>query len=205
MKATEHGPAANGDPLFVPENETRIAANRIAHVRSPSLQHSRTYMGSVMSFLVTGAHTGGRFAMMEYRAKPGNEPPPHVHEWEDEFYHVLDGSAEFHCGAERLRAIAGDYIFLPQGRPHTFDILSPEIRMTIIVCSTSGRPVALDRYFVEMSEPASSLDLPSGAITYATADPSHAIGIAAAYGIHILSPQEAARAMPNYPGFGARR
>ncbi|MBV8103653.1 MAG: cupin domain-containing protein, partial [Hyphomicrobiales bacterium] len=48
-----------------------------------------------------------RFAMMEYRAKPGNEPPPHVHEWEDEFYHVLDGSAEFHCGAERLRAIAG--------------------------------------------------------------------------------------------------
>lgn len=115
MKATEHGPAANGDPLFAPENERRIAANRIAHVRSPSLQHSRTYMGSVMSFLVTGAHTGGRFAMMEYRAKPGNEPPPHVHEWEDEFYHVLDGSADFHCGAERLRAIAGDYRlhFLP--------------------------------------------------------------------------------------------
>jgi hypothetical protein len=37
-----------------------------------------------MAFLATGSETGGRFALMEYHTKLGNEPPPHVHEREHE-------------------------------------------------------------------------------------------------------------------------
>ena len=178
---------------------------RTAHVRSPGLEHSRTYMGSIVSFLVEGTHTGGRFAMMEHTSRPGNEPPPHVHDWEDEFFHVLDGSVDVHCGGERLRAEAGDYVFLPQGVAHTFEVLSPSARMTIMVCSANGPRVGLDRYFIEMGEPATALDLPADAATHATADPSHAARVAARNGIRILSPEETTQAMPNYPGFGANR
>ena len=162
-------------------------------------------MGSIVSLLVEGAHTRGRFAMAEYTSQPGNEPPPHVHDWEDEFYHVLDGSIEVHCGGERLRADAGDYVFLPQGVAHTFNVLSPSVRMTIMVSSTDGRWVGLDRYFIEMGEPAATLDLPAGATTHATAEPSRATRVAARNGIRILSPEETAQAMPNYPSFGANR
>ena len=160
-------------------------------------------MGSLMSFLVEGAHTDGRLAISEYKSRPGHEPPPHTHEWEDEFYYILAGSMRIFCGAERMHAEPGDYVFVPQGEPHTFEVLSAELRMIILVSSVDGRHVGLDRYFVEMGEPALSLDLPSEAVTHAMADPTRAISVAAKHGTRILSPDEAARLMPTYPGFGA--
>jgi quercetin dioxygenase-like cupin family protein len=60
------------------------------------------YVGSIMSFLIRAQDTDGRFAMVEYRARPGNEPPPHVHLWEHEMYFVLEGKIEFHCGDDRF-------------------------------------------------------------------------------------------------------
>lgn len=65
--------------------------------------------------------------------------------------------------------------------------------------------VGLDRYFIEMAEPATSMELPIGAITYQMEDPSHAIRIGEENGIHILSPEETARDLPHYPGFGVKR
>ena len=50
-----------------------------AFVRTANLDTSMMYMGSIMSFLVRGQETDGRFSMVKYRARPGNEPPPHVH------------------------------------------------------------------------------------------------------------------------------
>ena len=58
---------------------------RNPYVRSPTLEHTRTYMGSLMSFMVEGRHTTGRLAISEFRSRPGHEPPPHIHEREDEF------------------------------------------------------------------------------------------------------------------------
>ena len=176
---------------------------RNPYVRSPTLEHTRTYMGSLMSFMVEGRHTTGRLAISEFRSRPGHEPPPHIHEREDEFYYILSGSMRVFCGAERLHAEAGDYVFVPQGAAHTFQVLSRELRMVIVVSSTDGRPVGLDRYFAEMGEPAASLELPSEAVTHVMDDPARAISVAAKHGTRILSPDEAARLMPNYPGFGA--
>jgi hypothetical protein len=57
-----------------------------AFVRDANLDTSMMYMGSIMSFLVRAQDTDGRFAMVEYRARPGNEPPPHVHLFEHEIF-----------------------------------------------------------------------------------------------------------------------
>ena len=53
-----------------------------------------------------------------------------------------------------------------------------------------------------MASPATSMDLPTGAVTYLTDDPSHAIEAGEKYGIKILSPDEARRALPHF-GLGA--
>ena len=53
------------------------------------------YMGSLMTFLAKGSETGGRFALMEYYTKPGNEPPPHVHKREHELYFVRRAQCVF--------------------------------------------------------------------------------------------------------------
>ncbi|MGY6251356.1 cupin domain-containing protein [Bosea thiooxidans] len=167
-----------------------------AYARTPALDNSQAYLGSVMSFLVEGKQTNGRLAMTESRSRPGSEPPPHIHEWEDELYHILDGAIDVFAGDEIIRVEKGGYAFVPKGVAHTFRIVSDELRMIVIVSATDERPVGLDGYFAEMGEPATSMELPKEAETYATLDPAHAIAAAARYGTRILSPAEAESAIP---------
>jgi mannose-6-phosphate isomerase-like protein (cupin superfamily) len=88
-----------------------------AFQRSPSPKTTLAYMGSIMSLFARGEETGGRFALMEFHSRPGNEPPPHVHEWEHELYYLLEGRMEFYCGDEILRIGTGEVAFLPRQSP----------------------------------------------------------------------------------------
>ena len=56
----------------------------MAFARAVDVDSTFAYMGSLMTFLAKGSETGGRFALMEYHTRTGNEPPPHVHEREHE-------------------------------------------------------------------------------------------------------------------------
>jgi uncharacterized RmlC-like cupin family protein len=143
--------------------------------------------------------------MVDYKAKRGNEPPPHYHQWEHEYYHILSGQLRFYCGEQTLEAQTGDYVFIPRGTPHTFDILTAEAHAIIMVTSVDGRPVGLDRYFIEMSEPATAMEFPANAVTHRLADPTRAMNIAKQNGTIILSPQDATAMLPTYPGFGPLR
>jgi quercetin dioxygenase-like cupin family protein len=160
-------------------------------------------MGCVVSFLAQGEDTDGRFALVEYRSKPGNEPPPHIHEWEHEFYYVLDGAMEFYIGDQVIQAKQGQVVFLPQGKAHAFKIKSDELRALILVVATGEQPVGLDRYFLELAEPATTMSLPKEAVTYAVADPKHAISVGERNGIRILSPSETPEFIASYPGLGS--
>jgi len=63
--------------------------------------------------------------------------------------------------------------------------------------------LTMDSYFASMAEPATSMDISTNAVTYLTDDPSHAIEAGANYGIKMLSPEEARRALPHFGGLGA--
>ena len=68
-----------------------------AFARAVTLESTFAYMGSLMTFLAKGSETGGRFALMEFLTKPGNEPPPHVYEREHKLCFVLEGTMRFYC------------------------------------------------------------------------------------------------------------
>lgn len=177
-------------------------ARPAAFDRAATLETTRSYMGSLMSFLTLGAEAGGRFALIELQAKPGSEPPPHIHLWENEIIYVLDGAMDLYCGDSIMHLHAHDSAFIPAGQPHGFYIRSPEIRALGMIQSVDDRAVALDRFFTEMSVPAISMDLPDHAITYQAIDPAHVVEAAGRHGMRILSPEEAALELPLYPGFG---
>ena len=162
----------------------------IALARTGNLGATFAYMGSLMTFLAKGSETGGRFALMEYHTKPGNEPPPHVHEREHELYFVLEGTMRFYCDDKILDVGAGEVVFLPQGKAHAFTCTSDAVRTLIFVQATGKDAVGLDSYFLAMGQPATSMVLPESAVTYAVADPEHAIRVGASHGIRILSPSE---------------
>jgi quercetin dioxygenase-like cupin family protein len=176
-----------------------------AYKRAANLDTTMFYMGSLMSFLAISGDTGGRFALMEYQAQPGNEPPPHSHDWENEACYVLEGVMEMYCDGKVLLVNPGQFAFIPQGMPHAFYIRSANFRMLILSQATGQHDVGLDSYFTSMATPAERMQLPKDAITYQMADPAEAVRIAAEHGIHILSPDESATALPHYPGFGVAR
>lgn len=173
--------------------------------RAANLETSNFYMGSIMSFLVNGSDSDGRVAVMEYQAKPGNEPPPHIHEWEHEIYYIIEGTLEAYCDGKVIVGRPGDTMFMPAGKAHAWYIRSQNFRMLISVISTRATSVGLDSYFMEMSAPAESMSLPKEAVTYAMADPAHAVQVGKEHGIIILSPDETAELLPHYPGFGVPR
>lgn len=151
--------------------------------RAANIDATFAYMGSLMTFLAKSSETGGRFALMQYHTKPGNEPPPHVHEREHELYFVLEGTMRFYCEDKTLDIGAGDVVFLPRGKAHAFTCTSDVVRTLIFVQATGKDAVALDSYFLAMGEPAASMVLPESALTYAADDPEHAIRVGASTGI----------------------
>ena len=174
-------------------------------VRSAVTETTRSYMGSLMSFLVTSAETKNRFFLLELRMKPGNEPPPHLHYDQDEVYYILEGELEVYCMGEVRTVRAGETIFLPRNQAHAFYYLSPTLRFLALLQPGGLDGYGLDRYFEAMSSPATSMELPANATTYALSDPAPAIALAAKYGVKMLTPEETAELLPHYPGFGVPR
>ena len=170
---------------------------KTAYRRGVEIANSMHYMGSVLTVLAKGQETQGRFAILEVTGRAGNEPPPHYHEWEDEVFYILEGEIGFYVGDKTFTARPGQLVFLPQGKPHAFHVLTPVMRVLNMVHATGNHPVEHDRYFIEMAQPADSLQLPPNGVY-----PARAIQVAAAHGIIILSPRQARQALPQYPGFG---
>jgi mannose-6-phosphate isomerase-like protein (cupin superfamily) len=206
MTKTKNAPPMRSNGSEVRSNKTTIEREEqqlaTPFARAATIDSTFSHMGSLMTFLAKSSETGGRFALMEFYTKPGNEPPPHVHEREHELYFVLEGSMRFYCEDNVLDIKAGEVVFLPQGKAHAFCCTSPVVRTLILVQAVGAAPVSLDSYFLAMGEPAREMTLPRDAITYAVDGPERAMRIAALYGIRILSPMETELELPQYPGFG---
>jgi mannose-6-phosphate isomerase-like protein (cupin superfamily) len=156
-----------------------------------SIENSRWYMGNMMAFLVNSEQTDGAFSMTEYLSKPGNEPPAHVHDREDEFVYVLEGRIDAYIGKEVFSAGQNEGVYFPKLIPHTFTILAAQLRMLILMS-----PGGFEGYFRDMSESAGSLGFPEHAVNYGEVDMDHAIRKGREYGISFLTPDEIRQQMP---------
>ena len=160
-------------------------------VKGRSVENSRWYMGNMMTFLVNSEQTDGAFSMTDYLSKPGNEPPTHVHDREDEFIYVLEGRIDAYIGKEAFSAGQNEGVYFPKFIPHTFTILTPQLRMLIWMS-----PGGFEGYFRDMSEPARSPGLPEHQANYGEVDMGHALRAGSEYGISFLTPDEIRQRMP---------
>ncbi len=176
--------------------------------RAATVENSLAYMGSIVSFFADAEQTGGGVAVMYGHALLGNEPPPHIHVYEHEMYYVLEGSSEFFVEGEEQSVLVGpgEFIFLPAGKAHAQYFRAPALRALLIASASGPHPVGMDSYFRQMAiGPASSMTPPENAfdLSYSTSELQRFSEIASANGITLLSPEQAAARLPNYPGFGA--
>ena len=88
-------------------------------------------MNSLLTFYAESKDTGGSFKFGEWLGKPGNEPPPYVHEREHEFYYLPEREIDADIGSDVFRVAQGEFLLIPQHKPHTFLIRSPR-RLSVL-------------------------------------------------------------------------
>jgi uncharacterized cupin superfamily protein len=69
--------------------------------------------GMGVVFKVSGADTGGVFAVVEHPIEPGRLVLPHVHQHEDEYSYVLEGTIGARVGDREVVAGPGSYLIKP--------------------------------------------------------------------------------------------
>lgn len=106
--------------------------------------------GDQITFLITGAETGGAFFMAEVCVPPGGGPPPHVHQREEESFHIIEGTLTVQAGEKTITASAGDFVHLPRGMAHSFRNTGNTTARFLLVVTPAG----LENFFAEAFHPA---------------------------------------------------
>ena len=169
---------------------------RKGYVRGVTAETAVHQFGLELNYLVEGHDSNGKLAILHYTSFPGHEPPPHVHEDEDEVFYVLEGELDAYCGSETLEVKAGQCLVLPYGKPHAWKIRSPVFRSLIVT-----HPARIDRIFREMQEPYRKIEASGESYEQALQGDAgrEILEIAARHGMRALSPDEIRQQMPGFP------
>ena len=97
---------------------------------------------------LTGFQTGGAIYVCEAVFGPESGSPLHVHHYEDEVIHVLEGEIEIRLDGDKLHAPAGGIVHLPKQYPHALqNPLKTPLRIMV-----HAIPGGLEHYFAEVEE-----------------------------------------------------
>ena len=133
-----------------------VGIGEATHVR-PGEGTSAWLLGELYTIKVTGAETGGAFAVVEQMTPPDAPgPPPHRHHRTDETFYVLEGDLEFSADGATVRAGAGSVVRVPRGLLHTYRNVGASPTRQIVVIAPAG----FERFFVEAGEVTDDPTLP---------------------------------------------
>jgi quercetin dioxygenase-like cupin family protein len=130
--------------------------------------------GEEVQIHLSGEQTGGLFTMFTEITPPGGGPPPHWHENEDEWFHVLEGTLSFLVDGRWVDAHPGDSVLAPRNQVHTFKNNTSQATKMLIQTSPSG----FEKFFAMAAEEFAKPEGP---------DMQRAMHIAEAHGIHFVA------------------
>jgi len=107
----------------------------------------RPLPGAGGSILAGAAETGGAFSLLVSRAPAGDGAPLHLHENESEAFFVLAGLYQVQCGADRFEAGEHDFVYLPRGVPHAWQVAGEEAGCKLILAVPGG----VERFFADLA------------------------------------------------------
>ncbi|MFA9272756.1 MAG: cupin domain-containing protein [Baekduiaceae bacterium] len=113
--------------------------------------------GGPLIFKVRGEQTGGRLTALENTIAPGDGPPVHVHEAQDEIWLVLEGELEFRIGEEEADAPTGTFVYVPRGVPHAFRNPGDTPARLLVLFTPAG----MERFFDAFAALDAGADIPA--------------------------------------------
>ncbi len=137
----------------------------------------------LMTFVVSGEDTCGKYALTDSMVPPQGEAPPHIHHREDEAFWVLEGELEIMVGEDTFEASAGSFVHLPRGVIHTYKNVgaTPVRFLTLMV------PAGLEKFFEEVGKPGTDASSPP---PFGEEDVERLLAVASKYGVEIPPPPE---------------
>lgn len=107
--------------------------------------------------IISGAdeNTDG-LSVLKHWAPFGDSPPLHIHENEDEVFHIIEGEISFTIGDTTIEARTGDTIIAPKRTPHTYCVESQSGAKWLTV--TAHRD--FEAFVREVARPATAAGLP---------------------------------------------
>jgi mannose-6-phosphate isomerase-like protein (cupin superfamily) len=142
------------------------------------------FLNSLVTVRVRHDEGTDGISVLEELGPHGESPPLHLHENEDEVFHVLEGELRLRAGDADLRVGAGETIVAPKCVPHTYRVESPDGARWLVITRGGN----FERFVRGLSREAERPELPAheGPPT-----PEQADALAAAareHGIEILGP-----------------
>lgn len=95
-------------------------------------------IGGSVRMLADSAATGGRCTVFEAPIPPGDGPPLHRHEREDEMFYVLEGRFKIRLNEQTMIAEPGSFVCAPRGSLHAFKNIGTTPGRLYIVCTPGG-------------------------------------------------------------------
>ncbi len=111
--------------------------------------------GDTYTMLVTGAETNGRYCLIDMHIPPNGGPPPHRHDFEENFT-VLEGELEFTFRGEPQVVKAPASVNIPANAPHAFKNKSSQPARMLCICAPAGQ----EEFFMAVGDPVDSRTAP---------------------------------------------
>ncbi|HEY2756524.1 MAG TPA: cupin domain-containing protein [Pseudolabrys sp.] len=106
-----------------------------------------TVPGEQVSVCVRGADVGGAYTILRSLIVPDGAVPMHIHQNEDEVFHIIEGCLHFHIGKAEFNASPGATVVVPKGAAHAWRNMT-EARVLALIVFTPG---GIDRMFDEIA------------------------------------------------------
>jgi mannose-6-phosphate isomerase-like protein (cupin superfamily) len=94
----------------------------------------RQFLSSRFRFLATTVETASRNSFLAVDIPVGGGPRPHVHQEADEWFYVLEGNPVFHVDDRAFMLAEGDFVHIPMGTTHWFEVLDAPIKVLAGYC-----------------------------------------------------------------------
>ncbi len=144
-------PPSENNMVTKPTPGARVHPFRSDVATSPSYW----YANGLFTVLADGPSTDNSYCLLEQLLPKGPSAPPHLHEWADEVFYILDGEAEFLLGNRIETAGKNALVFVPKGTVHAFRINSETARLLNLYT-----PAGFERCVAMLGSPTQSKTLP---------------------------------------------
>ena len=129
----DHDPSAISIPPDDPARDLVVARPD----SDESLPHIGV-VGDTYTILLRGNDTAGRYTLIDMHVPKGGGPPPHRHDFEEEFT-LLAGEIEATFRGETSTVRAGETINIPANAPHSFTNVHDEPARLLCMCTPAGQ------------------------------------------------------------------